>query len=67
MSSISSNLVSIYALWGSKSYVVEESNNEMEDKEGRQGEPENEEVEDEIIEVDFELNGKIVELDNDSP
>ncbi|KAG8659399.1 hypothetical protein MANES_02G034400v8 [Manihot esculenta] len=51
----------------SKSYVVEESDEEMEDKEGPQGEPEQEEEEDEIIESDIELEGEVVEPDNDPP
>ena len=50
-----------------KSYVVEESDEEIEDKEGPQAEPEKEEEEDEIIESDIEIEGKTVEPDNDPP
>ncbi|KAF2313130.1 hypothetical protein GH714_009409 [Hevea brasiliensis] len=51
-----------------RSYVVEESDEEMEDKEHPQGEPqEEEEEEDEIIESDIELEGETVEPDNDLP
>ena len=39
----------------------------MEEKEESQGEPEVEEEEDEIIESDVELEGEIVEPDNDPP
>lgn len=46
---------------------MEESDEEMEDKEGPQGEPEQEEEEDEIIESDIELEGEVVEPDNDPP
>ncbi|KAJ9173441.1 hypothetical protein P3X46_016576 [Hevea brasiliensis] len=53
----------------SKSYVVEESDEEIEDKEAPQREPEEEEEEeeDEIIESDIELEGETVEPDNDPP
>ncbi|XP_043813694.1 hsc70-interacting protein [Manihot esculenta] len=50
-----------------KSYVVEESDEEIEDKEGPQAEPEEEEEEDEIIESDIEIEGETVEPDNDPP
>lgn len=46
--------------------MAEESDEEMEDKEGSQGEAEVEE-EDEIIESDIELEGETVEPDNDPP
>ncbi|CAK7355787.1 unnamed protein product [Dovyalis caffra] len=51
----------------SKSYVAEESDEEMEEKEESQVEPQVEEEEDEIIESDVELDGEIVEPDNDPP
>uniref|UniRef100_A0A6N2KT49 STI1 domain-containing protein n=1 Tax=Salix viminalis TaxID=40686 RepID=A0A6N2KT49_SALVM len=50
----------------SKSYVVEESDDEMEEKEQSQVEPQVEE-EDEIIESDLELEGDTVDPDNDPP
>lgn len=49
-----------------KSYVVEESDEDMEDTEREKVKVE-EEVEDEIIESDIELEGEIVEPDNDPP
>ncbi|PON92937.1 N-terminal acetyltransferase A, auxiliary subunit [Trema orientale] len=56
----------------SKSYVVEESDDDMADNEATQGnvdeeEEEVEEDDDEIIESDIELEGEVVEPDNDPP
>lgn len=51
----------------SKSHVVEESDEDMEETEAGHVEVEEEEEEDEIIESDIELEGETVEPDNEPP
>lgn len=50
-----------------KSFVVEESDEDMADTDGGKGNAYDEGEEDEIIESDLELEGETVEPDNDPP